>query len=59
MIKAGTRWWAGDGKKFVILALVEEGEHIWVHYRDEGPGPTKEYSCYLESFLLRFNQLPE
>lgn len=59
MVKVGTRWWAGDDKKFIILALVEEGEHIWVHYRDEGPGPSKEYSCYLESFLQRFTQLPE
>ena len=59
MVKAGTRWWGGDKKQFVILALVEEGEHIWVHYREDKGDPPREYSCYLESFLLRFRQLPE
>lgn len=59
MVKAGTRWWAGDGKKFIILALVEDGENIWVHYREDQGNPPQEYSCYLESFLKRFNQLPE
>jgi hypothetical protein len=59
MIKEGTRWWAGEGKKFIILALVEEDKNIWVHYREDIGDPPKEYSCYLESFLQRFNQLPE
>ena len=59
MVKVGTRWWAGDAKKFIVLAIVEEGGHTWIHYRDEGPGPSNEYSCYLESFLQRFSQLPE
>ena len=59
MIKVGTRWWGGGDKKFVILALVEEDKNIWVHYREDGPEQPREYSCYLESFLHRFTQLPE
>jgi hypothetical protein len=30
-----------------------------VHYRDDQGNPPREYSCYLESFLQRFRQLPE
>ena len=59
MIKDGSRWWASDGKKFVVLHTLDQDGHIWVHYRDEIGNPPREYSCYQESFLQRFNPLPE
>ena len=64
MIKQGSRWWAGD-KKFVVLHVLEQDGHTWVHYRDELPANRfstdgcKEYSCFQESFLQRFSPLPE
>jgi hypothetical protein len=57
-IKEGSRWWAGD-KKFIILHIIEQDGHNWVHYRDEKGDPPLEYSCYLDSFLSRFRKLPE
>ena len=59
MVEIGSRWWAGEGKKFVVLAVVEQEGHTWVYYRDEAGAPPREYSCYQESFLQRFSQLPE
>ncbi len=59
MVKEGTTWWAGEAKKFVVLAVVEQEGHTWVYYRDENGSPPREYSCYQESFLQRFSQLPE
>lgn len=59
MVKVGTRWTAYNNKKFIILALIEEKDNLWVHYREDGVVNPKEYSCYLESFLSRFVQLPE
>jgi hypothetical protein len=62
MIKDGSVW-AGSETKFIVLHTVELEGHTWVHYREHNPKkPTlecKEYSCYLESFLTRFNQTPE
>lgn len=58
LIKEGSRWWAGDQKKFVVLHVIEQEGHTWVHYRDESADP-KEFSCYKESFLQRFTPLPE
>lgn len=59
IIKDGSRWWAADTKRFIVLHTVEQDGHSWVHYRDENGNPPKEYSCYKESFLQRFNPLPE
>ncbi len=61
MVKSGTRWWAGDRKIFQVINVVEIDGHTWVHYRDEKNinEECKEYSCYIESFLQRFTQLPE
>jgi hypothetical protein len=63
MIKAGTLWSSGD-KFFRVISVTEIDGHSWVHYReDRGTRfpviECKEYSCYTESFLLRFRQLPE
>ncbi len=54
----GSRWSAYDGNVFHILAVVELEGHTWVHYIKEGAEP-QEYSCYLESFLSRFTELPQ
>ena len=62
MIKDGTIWQSSD-KKFVVLHTIDLEGHTWVHYREHDPKKAtlecKEYSCYLESFLVRFNPLPE
>ena len=62
MIKDGTIWQGGE-KKFVVLHTIELEGHVWVHYRELNPSKStlesKEYSCYQESFLSRFNPLPE
>ena len=61
-VKQGSLWSGGD-KKFRVINIVEADGHTWVHYRDELKGwdqsQAKEYSCYLESFVSRFNVLPE
>ena len=62
-VKPGTKWWAGSDKRFRVLNVVQEDGKTWVHYRDEVKGfdqsTSREYSCYLESFLERFRQLPD
>ncbi len=59
-IKEGSRWAGGDYRqKFIVLSVVETGNEVWVHYRDESGNPPKEYSCYKDSFLSRFTKLPE
>lgn len=59
-IREGTKWWAGDSKVFVVISEVEADDgHKWVYYRDERGEPPREYSCYKESFLMRFRALPE
>jgi len=59
-IKEGSRW-AGSGYRqvFIVLAEVQLDDGIWIHYRDEGGEPPREYSCYKDSFLSKFTPLPE
>lgn len=56
MIQEGSRWSGNDSKVFVVLHVVEQDGHTWVHYRDEEGTPPREYSCYQESFLQRFRE---
>ena len=62
-VKEGSLWWGGDQKKFRVLSVVEADGKTWVHYRDELKGfnqtEANQYSCYIESFLQRFRELPE
>lgn len=61
MIKQGTRWSGSNGKVFVVInTMTLEGKE-WVYYRAEQPVDhhPAEFSCYEESFLSRFNPLPE
>jgi len=62
-VKEGSVWYGTErSKQFLVLHVVEQDGHTWVHYRDH---PTsgrpllecKEYSCYIESFLQRFSEV--
>lgn len=55
----GSTWGCYDGRKFRVLGLIEIDNHVWVHYILEDATTPKEFSCYIESFLSRFRQLPE
>ena len=63
IIKEGTKWRTSSDKQFVVLHVIEQDGHTWVHYRDEKNLPSesapREYSCYVESFLSRFSPQPE
>lgn len=59
-VEIGSVWWGGEDNKFIVLAVVEQEGHTWVHYRDDkSSGINREYSCYIESFLQRFIELPK
>ena len=62
-IKEGSKWGTGTGKKFIVLHVIEQEGHTWVHYRDENKSSSeegsREYSCYAESFLNRFSLILE
>ena len=63
-VKEGSIWWGGDQKKFRVISVSEVEGHTCVYYREEPQkwkpiSELKEYSCYLESFTLRFRLLPE
>ena len=57
--KNGSRWLSNDGKFFHICSTIELDGKIWVHYIKENAKvtETREYSCYLESFLIRFREI--
>jgi len=62
MVKEGSRWEGNNGDKFHVIHTIELDGHNWVHYIKENVQEhelTREYSCYEESFLQRFRQLPE
>jgi hypothetical protein len=61
IIKEGSKWDNGQGKIFRVLHTIEVKGHTWVHYIKDNASEdeTREYSCYQESFLSRFNSLPE
>ena len=55
-VKQGSLW-EGGGKEFTVLHVVELNGHTWVHYRDQACPECREFSCYLESFLARFQPI--
>jgi hypothetical protein len=62
-VEQGSRWVGNNGDYFRVLDVVDLEGHTWVHYRqDQGHfGPIeglREYSCYQESFVERFRQVP-
>jgi hypothetical protein len=54
--KEGTKWVGMDYTSFRVLHTVELEGHTWVHYIREHD--ITEYSCYVESFLLKFTEVP-
>jgi hypothetical protein len=64
MVKEGTIWGTySDEKKFRVISVTEIDNHTWVYYRLDKCNPNitecQEWSCYIESFVQRFRQLPE
>jgi len=59
MVKEGTRWVSNEGNTFHVVHRVELDGKIWIHYEQDNCKECREFSCYEESFLLRFRQLPE
>lgn len=62
-VEQGSLWAGSERDLFRVLSVTEVDGHTWVHYRqDRGHYSSteglREYSCYLESFLLRFRQVP-
>ena len=57
--KDGSKWTGGTGDRFHVLSTIELEGHTWVHYIKEDAVDPREYSCYVESFLERFRELPE
>jgi hypothetical protein len=54
-VTQGSRWTSSDHKTFIVLHQVEVDGYQWVHYREDcAHTEPREYSCYLDSFLLRF-----
>jgi hypothetical protein len=53
----GSKWVGPDYKiVFTVLHTVELEDNTWVHYRND---KQEEYSCYIESFLQRFSEVPK
>jgi len=63
IVKEGSLWRSVDNKRFRVINVVEVDDHTWVYYRLDGCDPNinecQEWSCYVESFLLRFSPSPE
>jgi hypothetical protein len=57
--KVGSVWSSTDGKKFHVIHVVELDGHTWVHYEQDKINESREYSCYVETFLSRFTEAPE
>lgn len=52
--KEGSKW-SSMFDTFIVLHTIELNGHIWIHYRKDLTN--LEYSCYLESFLDRFDEI--
>ena len=58
--KDGSRWCGNDRDVFHVLSTIEIDGNVWVHYIKENTlDEPREYSCYVDSFLSRFRELPE
>ena len=52
--KEGSKW-SSVSDTFIVLHTIELNGRMWVHYRKELDA--LDYSCYLESFLDKFNEI--
>jgi hypothetical protein len=61
MVKVGSKWSGNEDNIFRVIHVIELDDHTWIHYiKENAPeDTTREYSCYLESFLSRFRAIPE
>jgi hypothetical protein len=50
-VETGQIWESLD-KEFRVIDVVDIKDHTWIHYKNQQTG--QEYSCYQESFELRF-----
>lgn len=58
--KDGSTWYGIHGTKFRVITTITLDNKHWVHYINiDVLDEPKEYSCYVESFLERFKELPE
>ena len=55
--KEGSKWGGSERDIFYVMHTIEIEGHTWIHYKKVNSD--KEYSCYVESFLQRFRELPE
>lgn len=60
-IKNGSKWHGANGRIFVVINTTTIDGKDWVYYRAEKPVDhlPAEFSCYQESFIDRFNPLPD
>ena len=60
MVKVGSKWAGNDSNVFRVIHVVELDDHTWIHYIKENASEesNREYSCYEESFLSRFREIP-
>jgi len=60
MVKVGSKWVGNEDNIFRVIHVIEIDSHTWIHYiKENSPeDSTREYSCYEESFLSRFRQVP-
>jgi hypothetical protein len=62
MVKVGSKWSGSSNTNiFRVIHVIELEGHTWIHYiKEKAPEDTnREYSCYEESFLSRFRELPD
>jgi hypothetical protein len=59
MIKAGSKWSGNEENIFRVIQIVELDGHTWIHYiKENATEENREDSCYEESFLSRFREMP-
>lgn len=56
--KEGSIWQEQSGITFRVITTIILDNKYWIHYINNGTtNRTREYSCYLESFLERFTEV--
>lgn len=60
-IEIGSVWSSNSGIHFQVINEMHIEGNDWIHYRmiDKETEEPKEFSCYRESFLSRFYQIPK
>lgn len=60
MVLVGSKWVGSGNDRFRVLHVIELEGHTWIHYIKDNVSEdsNREYSCYQESFLTRFREIP-